>query len=175
MTSSSTKTPFFERQLIKPPGLLPLVLVGVGSALLYSTTNADNTLTLVFVGILGFASIASSIWLFANKTTLKLSKTHLISTHSLFGFGIKNQEFEIDKIKNLKIRRNVKSESYTSKGHIKVMGIDKTPESWKTYYYHKEVLQFEYEKDYYYFGKYCKPFEAETFFNLISELQTESN
>jgi hypothetical protein len=175
LISSSSKTPFFERQLLKPPGLLPLVLVSVGFALLYSTTKADNTLTLVFVGILGLALIASSIWLFAHKTRLKLSKTHLILTYTLFNFGFKTKEFEIYQIENLKLKQNVKSDSYTSKGHVKVMGIDKTPESWKTYYYHKELLQFEYKNKYITIGEYAERFDAPVFFELISELQKGYN
>ena len=48
-------------------------------------------------------------------------------------------------------------------------GIDVTPESMKNYYYHKEIISFEYERRNIEIGKWKKKFDAKILYDLIKQ------
>jgi hypothetical protein len=120
-----------------------------------------------------FIIVSSTVLIITTKITtrLKLNKTKLILEYSIWNYSLLAKYYNIDRIINLKYRQNVKSDTYTSKGHIKFLGQDLTPEEWKTYYYHKEILQFDYKDKYINIGKYSERFDGKIFYELITAMQ----
>lgn len=80
------------------------------------------------------------------------------------------KQYNIDRIENLIFKKNVKSRIYISRGHIKIMGVDVTPESMKKYYYHPEIIEFKYEGKKITIGKFKKKFNARL---LVEKINTK--
>lgn len=99
-------------------------------------------------------------------------KNFFIKTNLLGRIGIRY--YRIDSIDNLKFLKNVNSGISVSRGHIKVMGIDATPESWKEYYYHKELICFEHLGKQVDIGKWKKPYGGEELVQKIKEIKNEN-
>ena len=137
----------------------------LGIAAFGISQNTQFTLKLAVVsGLL----ILTGIALFNEKTSIRLVGNELIIEHTIFGKLIPKY-FDIKRIENLSYRKHVKSNFYSSKGEIRVMGIDATPESWKEYYYHNEIISFNYDGKKIEIGKWKKEFEAKQLYNLIRQ------
>jgi hypothetical protein len=84
---------------------------------------------------------------------------------------IKLKKYKIENITNVKYRQNVKSNIYSSTGSVKVGGIDLTPESMKEYYYHNEILSFEYEGEKVEIGMWKKEFDGKNLVRIIENIK----
>ena len=140
---------------------------------LIAFNQASQNQTILFVALATFF-IALGVVIHQISAKLKLSDTELVLEYSLWGNSLLTKHYKIREIKNIRYRQNVKSDNYTSKGHIKVLGKDVTPEEWKTYYYHKEILQFDYKNEDIKIGEYAERFDALIFYELITELQKDN-
>lgn len=105
------------------------------------------------------------------RTFIKIEGIDFIIEKQLFGSN-KAIRYNIKRIENIKYRLNVKSNTYNSSGHVRILGIDTTPESWKKYYYHKEILSFNYDNIYIEIGKWKKAFGAK---NLVTQIKDIKN
>jgi hypothetical protein len=113
-------------------------------------------------------------YLSLERIIVKIEGNNLLIENTIF--FVKNKCYSIEKIKNLKYSRNVKSSSYTQSGHIKVLGVDVTPESLKEYYYHKEIVSFSYEGKEIEIGKWKKEFGGKKLVEIIKDKkQTKHN
>lgn len=105
------------------------------------------------------------------KKRLRLTMTRLYKESVFLGYR-RSSYYLIEKMSHLSVSQNVKSEMYTSSGRVRVLGMDTTPESWKTYYYYPEILYFTYDGHRVEFGKGCEEFGAEEIKEAILKLQS---
>ncbi len=85
-----------------------------------------------------------------------------------YSFGIRKEiSIPLSEISRLKYQTHIKSDTYTSKGHIRFLGIDKTPEEWKTCYYHPELITFNHNNKRYEIGKWKKPFNGQLLYQIL--------
>ncbi len=77
--------------------------------------------------------------------------------------------YDLMRIEKLKYEKKVKSDFYSSHGSVKVMGLNVTPESMKTYYYHNEIISFKFKNKLVELGKWKKEFGGEKLFKILSE------
>ena len=110
---------------------------------------------LASIALLGLAVF--SFYLYNRKTVVTLTENELFIQKRALGKW-KSKVYDISKIKDLKHEEMVKSDSYTSAGRVRVLGMDKTPESWKKYYNHPEVITFTFKNSTIEVGKYSQHF-----------------
>ena len=146
------------------------IIIGIVIGIItYQTLNQqDLSYVLYLISIIIFSV---GILLLFEKRSIKYDGHNLIIENSVLGFS-KFKYFDVKRIQNLTYRKNVKSNVYRSKGEIRVMGFDTTPESWKEYYYHKEVISFNYQGKKIEIGKWKKPFNGE---QLVNQLNNKIN
>ncbi len=143
-----------------------MVAIGVIIGLItYLEKSNEEIMTgaIILSGILIVLGLIS-LW---DKTMIKLYGNELIIEKSLFG-KIIHKTIDIRTINKVIYEKHVKSNFYTSSGNIKVMGMDATPESWKNYYYHNEIVAIYVEGKKYEIEKWKKRFEGKKLANIIS-------
>ena len=121
----------------------------------------------IILFIVSIIILIFGFYLSSERINLTVEGNNLLIENNIF--FIKNKCYSIEKIQNLKYSKNVKSSIYTQSGHVKVLGVDATPESWKEYYYHKEIVSFNYEGKEIEIGKWKKEFEGKRLVEIIKE------
>lgn len=158
------------REQLKPDGFyfsLWFICFMIGGFIWLILTNSDVdqeikpictsiALTIIFIGIL-----VSQI-----KTSILIHNQDLILIKSFFGKHF-TQGYHLERIKNVRYQKNVRSGFSVSPGEIKVMGMNATPESWKDYYYHTEIVSFDYEGKKITIGKYKRKFNGERLYRIL--------
>lgn len=103
-----------------------------------------------------------------DNTRVRVMGGSLTIEKRLFG-RTRIEKYEIKMLEKIEYKRMVKSDFYTSHGNVKIMGVDATPESLKKYYYHKEIVSFEFQGRTVELGKWKKGFEGKKLFLLLNE------
>jgi len=159
----------FEKKLVNDKMYLSVwiyfVLAGIlfGIAFYGQTKNDDLKLPgYIASGVLVLVGFVLS----KNYMRIRVAADELIIEKYQFGKLIM-KIYDLKKIEKLKYKRRVKSNVYTTSGRIKVMGMDLTPESWKKYYYHKEIISFTYEGRFVEFGKWKQSFDGKNLYDLL--------
>lgn len=149
---------------------LVLCVVGIligAFALIYELKPEHRQYLATLSGI----CILISIILSTDKTTIILDGYKLRIERTILIIPVVKQ-YNVDRIENLNFSKNVRSKIYTSRGHVKVMGLDVTPESMKKYYYHPEIIEFNYEGKKITIGRFKKEFNAKL---LIGKINMKQN
>jgi len=146
-------------------GFIVLVVGFFGGFMVWYGSMQEEVRVLLLV-VAGIVMIIGLLFL-SEITIIKISGKELIIERNILGKA-RIKRYLIDKIENLNYRRNVKSNFYTSHGSVRIFGVDRTPESWKKYYYHKEVIRFYYEGNRVQFGKWKNAFGGAS---LVEELR----
>ncbi|MFC4740343.1 hypothetical protein ACFO3U_10095 [Flavobacterium ponti] len=141
-----------------------------GSA--FAIANSD-TLENGFIILITLGSILVLVGLFLSneKKNIIVDKYYLILNKSIFGIQF-NKKYELKKISNIHLEKNVKSNIYTSSKKYSFGDYEYIPESSKKYYYHKNILSFHYNNEVIEIGKWKKNFDANLVLNTINELKT---
>lgn len=148
-----------------PSTTLLLAVTGVFFRVFSCLNYFDTYLRIVFGAIAAFLIIASSV-IVKQRQFIVLTSSDLRVVTTFFSIRFE-KTYLLEHIKNLSYKKHVKSDSYTSSGHAKILGVDVTPESMKEYYYHHEILQFDYEGRKIELGKWKKSFDGDQLFQLI--------
>lgn len=123
--------------------MLQLFVLGIGIALVVISANIKEYRESV--------SLNGGKLLIEQQTRFRKTKTLIL----------------ISELSDLEFRRNVKSNQYTTSGRVRVLGMDVTPESMKTYYHHPEVITFTYRNERFEIGKWKKAFGGEELYRLL--------
>jgi hypothetical protein len=142
-----------------------IIAIGVFCGI-YAYSSMNNGLQLPLFG-LSLAMIMAGLLISRDTIAISINGNELIIEKYVFG-RLKVKSINIDEIEDLTYRENVKSNVYVSKGHVKVFGMDATPESWKEYYYHPEILSFHHQNRRYVFGKWKKAFNGKQLYRIIA-------
>jgi hypothetical protein len=146
-----------------------IVIIGFILGLISLNLPIDNEYSIYLVFGAGLVAVYGLL-LSQERTFIKIEGNDFIIEKQFFG-SRRAIRYNIKKIENIKYRLNVKSNTYTSAGHVRVLGIDTTPESWKKYYYHKEILSFNCNGKYVEIGKWKKAFGAKDWAAKISDIK----
>lgn len=122
--------------------------------------------------ILGLCSVLSFLIakvLSTKEMWIRLDEEQLVVERKILK-STKKKVYNISKIKSLTYQLKVKSETYTTTEHTRVLGVDMTPESKKKYYYHPEILTFYYENRKVTIGKYKEAFGVEEICQRINKV-----
>lgn len=155
-----------ERELIldKQDGGVKLFLIIGGFVLFVSDFSIWGFGVAAILLVLAYGA-------YSMRKRFRLTMTRLYVDKVFLGYK-RTTYYVIEKMSHLSVSQNVKSDMYTSSGSLKILGIDRTPESWKTYYYYPEILSFTYDGVRVELGKGYREFGAEEMKDAILKLQS---
>ncbi|HBG71697.1 MAG TPA: hypothetical protein DDX57_13020 [Bacteroidales bacterium] len=145
-----------------------LIIIGAVFGYISFIIQYDPLLKLICAVVSG-SLIIIGIILSQRKQSICLTSSELKIVTTILN-NQKEKSYLLNKIENLQYEENLKSNVYTSKGQVKVMGIDVTPESMKNHYYHKEIISFDYEGRSIEIGKWKKKFDGKILYNMIKQI-----
>lgn len=143
-------------------------LLGLAGVFAGTMANIDTAVQLSIYTI-SVIALLYGLLLIQKKIFIGIEGKNFFIKTSLLG-RIRSKYYKIEFIENLVFLKNVNSGIAVSKGQIKVMGIDVSPGSLKEYYYHKELICFEYMGKKVDIGKWKKPYGGSDMVQKIKEI-----
>lgn len=144
------------------------VIFGLIAYNFYNENEKWNNFTIISVSFFLIGIILSR-----HKVIIRVEGNNLLLIKSLFS-NPKINYYDLNKIDNLSYKRDVKSILYFSNGQVRVMGVDVTPDSMRRYYYHKEILSFDFDGKRIHIGKWKKDFNGEKLYKIIKEISNKA-
>jgi hypothetical protein len=142
-----------------------ILIIGLIGILISFISNLEQEIQTILIAI-STSLIFIGFFLSQIRTNILIEDNDFKIDYSLFTKHF-IRVYDIKMITNLNYKKNVKSNFYTSLGQIKVMGTDVIPENWKKYYYHKEIISFNYNGIKVEIGKWKREFNGERLYKII--------
>lgn len=140
------------------------VLAAISGVYIYQNQTSNPYFWLLF--LIPVLIFLSGVYFATEQSFLSFNGSDVILMKSNLGM-CKYKYYDIKKIENLELNTHVKSNVSMASAHIRVLGMDVTPESMMDYYYHKEVLSFYYEGKKIEIGKWKKAFDGKKLADVI--------